>query len=85
MWSHKQILIILNSHHYKVHIPFLRDLSQLCVQVKVVLVNQNSGLRKISLKKGDELISEDTVLANARNKHFIKSVTNFSEKGRCSD
>ena len=40
--------------------------------------------QKISLKEGDELLTDDAEVINVLNKHFIDSVRCLANKGGCS-
>ena len=38
----------------------------------------------ISLKKGDKLVTDDSIITNVLNKHFVKAVRYLAEKGGSS-
>ena len=52
--------------------------------VKPFLSNKGKCSQKISLKEGEELITDDAEVANILNKHFVNSVRCLAEKGGCS-
>ena len=52
--------------------------------VKPFLSNKGIYSQKISLKEGEELITDDVKVANVLNKHFVNSVRCLAEKGGCS-
>ena len=52
--------------------------------VKPFLSNKGIYSQKISLKEGEELVTDDVKVANVLNKHFVNSVRCLAEKGGCS-
>ena len=52
--------------------------------VKPCFSNRRPTSQKISLKKGDELVTDDIEIANKLSKHFVNSVQCLAEKGSCS-
>ena len=47
--------------------------------VKPFMSNKNSLTQKISLKEGDQIVSDDAEVANLLNKHFVESVSILAE------
>ena len=52
--------------------------------VKLFLSNKRTTSQKISLKEGEEIVTDDTKIANVLNEHFINSVRCLAEKRGCS-
>ena len=52
--------------------------------VKPFLSNKGTNSQKISLKEGEEIVTDDTKIANVLNEHFVNSVRCLAEKGGCS-
>ena len=52
--------------------------------MKPVLSNKTAFSRKISLKEGDEIVSDDIEVANTLHKTFVEAVPQLSDKKGCS-
>ena len=52
--------------------------------IKPFLSNKSCESSKISLKEGDEIISDDSEVADILNKHFVNSVRCLADMGWCS-
>ena len=62
----------------------ITDNSKFWNTVKPCLSNKGTTSQKISLKEGEEIVTEDSKIANVLNERFINSVRCLAEKGGCS-
>ena len=51
--------------------------------MKPFLSNKTAFSKKISLKEGEKIVSDDTAIAKILNKSFAEAVRHFSDKSGC--
>ena len=71
-------------YYEKLNLKNITDDKKFWKTIKPFLSNKSCESSKISLKEGDEIISDDSEVADILNKHFVNSVRCLADKGGCS-
>ena len=67
-------------YHNNLDLQKITDNRKIWNTVKPFLSNEGTTFQKISLKEGEEIVTDDTRIANVLNEHFINSVRCLAEK-----